>query len=277
MEIPRFATDLQSGIEVINRSGIDPYADIRKIESYTSAGNLTGYGVEIDHPEDGWKLAGTVSQNYLLIPNREVRDVAEAVLAASPFDFEEKRVFFDGKRFMSFYAAQNVVEEVSPGDEIGLGVMFRNSYDGSTAFEASICAIRLICSNGMISRQMFSRYRFKHAMQNIDWERGAEDALSIVKVAPQSLAAFGGAMRRLSERHMTDSRFREIRTEVIPNLPAVTWGRVVDQYVNKEESSAFGLLNAVTATLWHNPAQTVNDLQHNEYAVSRFVSYGNNN
>jgi hypothetical protein len=279
MEITNYNQLRSQEVDTINRSGIDPYAPIRKVESYTPSGNLTGYGIEIEDAREGnnWNLVGSVSPNYLLVSNEEVERVANRMLGGSAFQFRQARVFFDGKRFMSMYMTDDVTREVQAGDELGLGVMFRNSYDGSTAFELSICALRLICTNGMLSKKMFARYRFKHSLQNINWEQGAEEALALIHNAPSSLGHFASAMRSLASKDMKDSTFRNLRTSVIPDLPASVWGKVVDRYVSKEESTPFGLLNAATNVLWHNRQQTVQDLGHNEYVTGRFVEYANTN
>lgn len=256
----------------------DPYAPIRKDASKTSAGNITGYGIELEvQSEKGpqWELAGTVSPEYLLVPNQDIKRIGDDIVSASGLDWKEDRVIFDGRR----YARTLVVEteefhqELNVGDVYRFGLLQRNSYDGSIAASVSLFIERLVCSNGMVSSQYFAHHKFKHTLGNENWEEEMERALSIVKHAPATLTKFIGAMETLQSQKMDDNLLRQVRKGLIPNLPVTKWGEIMDRYLGHEEATVYGLLNAATRVLWHKSGSAMVNLSQNDYVVSNLLDW----
>ena len=219
-----------------------------------------GYTVRIADPdeESGWRECGVVSGDYLLIPNARVRDLAGEIAHRSGLPFEEDRTFFDGKRyFLGLTAKEAQTVEVKPGDVLGLSLGFWNSYDGSRAFSAGVYLTRLVCSNGMVAKSLFKEVRFRHGPGASEWESEVERTLGALRHAEGGIARFAMAARSLASMRMSSSRLREIRRDVLPNMPVTLWGKVVDRYLLEEELSGWGLLNAATAVTWHADRPTV--------------------
>jgi hypothetical protein len=131
-------------------NNLSPYAPIEKTPLYAADDMKSrGYSVRVqnEEAETGWSEISTVSEDYLLVPNREVRNMALEIARASPFEWSEEKVRFDGKRFSYALVADgdSYAREVTPGDVVNLGLLFRNSYDGSLKLSASMFAFRLIC------------------------------------------------------------------------------------------------------------------------------------
>ncbi|HMB90717.1 MAG TPA: hypothetical protein VKP65_07710, partial [Rhodothermales bacterium] len=82
---------------------IDPYVEIEKAPLFTpDQMQSRGYAVRIedDKKDSGWREVGLVSEDYLLVPNRQVRDMALEIAGRSGEAWHESKVFFDGKRFL---------------------------------------------------------------------------------------------------------------------------------------------------------------------------------
>lgn len=254
-----------------------PYAPIEKRRLQTADGmDSAGYTVRISDPdtESGWRECGIVSEDYLLIPNARVRDLAGEIAYRSGLGFEEDRTFFDGKRyFLGLTAREAQTVEVKPGDVLGLSLGFWNSYDGSRAFSAGVYLTRLVCSNGMVAKSLFKEVRFRHDPSASEWEKEVERALSALRYAEGGIARFAVAARALASMRVSSSRLREIRRDVLDKLPVTLWGKVMDRYLLEEELSGWGLLNAATAVTWHADRPTVSDFRHNEYAVSSLIEH----
>lgn len=254
-----------------------PYAPIEKRRLQTADGmDSAGYTVRIADPdeESGWRECGVVSGDYLLIPNARVRDLAGEIAYRSGLPFEEDRTFFDGKRyFLGLTAKEAQTVEVKPGDVLGLSLGFWNSYDGSRAFSAGVYLTRLVCSNGMVAKSLFKEVRFRHGPGASEWESEVERTLGALRHAEGGIARFAMAARSLASMRMSSSRLREIRRDVLPNMPVTLWGKVVDRYLLEEELSGWGLLNAATSVTWHADRPTVSDFRHNEYAVSSLIEH----
>ena len=100
---------------------MNPYADIRKVPLDYQGVQSSAYSVQTHdlNKEDRleWKEVGTVSNNYLLVPNNDVVDMAVSIVDKSGIDFEEDKVYFDGKRFViSYIAKDNPLGEVVVGE-----------------------------------------------------------------------------------------------------------------------------------------------------------------
>lgn len=255
----------------------DPYAAIEKRRLAAPDGmKSSAYTVRLADPADasGWREVGVVSESYLLVPNDDVRDLAYEVADRSGLGFEEERTFFDGRRYGLFLTArEHGLVEVAPGDAVGLGMAFQNSYDGSQRLAASLFIHRLACSNGMIVPTLFRRVAFKHDPSGAHWEQEVARALSMLTTAHLGLQRFAEAARALSAMRVTAGRLREVRRDVLAKLPVSTWGRVIDQFLAHEALDGWGLLNAASAVLWHDEKPTVATFRHNEYAATGLVEY----
>jgi hypothetical protein len=269
-------------VEVVNRASgdIQPFSKIKKRESTTSTGNLTGYGVELHDPshENDWRPTGTVGRNYLLVDNREVVDVAEHIIQESPFAQTPRKVFFDGKRFVYSLVFPNQEIEGPRGDDVTFGLQFRNSYNGSMKFRAELYAERLVCENGMTSKDHFAQHTFKHTVGNEGWDEEVEEAMSVLHSAPDRLDHFVSDLYALNDTTVTNTDLMELRSgsDGLGNLPVSRFGEVydalIDQGAGARECTAYDVLNAATNVLWHRD-RSVKDLEYNEGVVDQLTDY----
>ena len=86
---------------------LNPYSEIRTEPLITeeSGIRINKQSVMNKQPNkdtgiEEWKGVGTVSNNYLLINNSEVKDVAHEIAEGTALDWPEGKTFWDGKRFM---------------------------------------------------------------------------------------------------------------------------------------------------------------------------------
>jgi hypothetical protein len=268
-------------VEVVNRASgdIQPFSKIEKRASTTSTGNITGYGVEIYDPshENDWRGAGNVGRNYLLVDNREVVEVAQRIIEASPFAQAPRKVFFDGKRFVYslIFPSQDI--EGPRGDDVTFGLQFRNSYNGSMKFRAELYAERLVCENGMTSKDHFAQHTFRHTLGNERWDEEVEEAMSVLRTAPDRLDHFVSDLYALENTEITNEDVMSLRSgsNGLGKLPVSRFGEVYDQLIEETEArraTAYDVLNAATNVLWHRD-RSVKDLEYNEGVVNQLTNY----
>ena len=264
----------------INRTkgGTSPFVPIVKTPTYAeNSGNLTGYAVEIEDAaaETGYRHLGNVSAGYLLLPNDEVRALALEVAVRSGLPFKESRIFWDGARFAHVVDFLET-EEVAPGDEVGLSLVTRSSYDRSWRYECALMGKRFVCDNGALSGEFFARVAFRHtsaaAYEAGGWKDVVREGLALVDRAPEDLHRFAGGLRALKRAAMTDARLRAA-WRLFPSLGESTKGQVVSRYVAHEEPTLFGLFNAGTHVLWHRERMTAADFAHNEAFTGGLLRY----
>ena len=273
----------------INRtkSGISPFVPILKTPTYSqNSGTQSGFAVEIEDPgsETGYKHVGNVSQNYLLLSNEEVRDLAVEIAVQSGLPFKESRIFWDGSRFCHIVDFLET-EEVAPGDEVGLSLITRSSYDKSWRYESALMGKRFVCDNGALSGEFFARVSFKHlASQGASgvgpdegpkeesWKEIVRQGMSVIDQAPDNLDRFVSGLRALKSAEMTDARLREVWRS-IPTVGDSIKGQILSRYVEHEEPTLFGLFNAGTWLFSHREKMTAADFSNNDVFSSALLGY----
>ena len=273
------ATELD-GI-TINRtkSKIDPFIEIRKerlVDKLTGAPSRS-FAVWVPDPDaqEGWRHMGTVSESYLLLTNREVRQLALDVAEESGLPFRESRIFWDGARFAHIIDFTETQEEIAEGESVGLSLITRTSYDRSWKFEAALMGKRFVCDNGVLSGEFFARVSFKHTQNgggdNGEWKEIVKQGLSVVSHAGDNMERFVQGLRALKSQSMTDEHFRALWSKL--KLGDTLMGKIMRRYVKHEESTLYGLLNAGTNVFWHNQKMTSADFVNNDSFVTALLTY----
>ncbi|MEM7296869.1 MAG: DUF932 domain-containing protein [Bacteroidota bacterium] len=262
----------------INRTKnkIDPFVDIRKerlVDKLTGAPSKN-FGIWVPDPseEQGWKEMGVVSENYLLLTNKEVRGLALDIALESTFDHEESRIFWDGARFAHVIDFTDTKVEIAEGDEVGLSLITRTSYDKSWKFEAALMGKRFACDNGMLSGEFFAHVSFKHTGDSNRWKELVKQGLSIITHADNNMKRFVEGLRLLKKTSVNDELLRKVWFHQY-NLGDSNAGKILNRYLSSEEPTLYGLLNAGTNVFWHNQKMTGADFKHNSSFVTNLLQY----
>lgn len=237
-------------------NGVDPFAPILVTPTVSEhSGTPSGYAVELADPAEptGYRHVGTVSENYLLLPNAEVRALALDVAARTNLPYRESGLFWDGKRMMHTVDLLGHTEAVVPGDDHGLRLVTTTSYDKSWRYRCMLGVVRFQCSNGTVAGDWLASVDFKHVAapgtpRAESWAAVVRQAMDVVDRGPEDLDRFVGAMRALKRTRTTDRRLRAVWRS-LSALPDVAKGRIVGRYVAAEEPTLYGLYNAGTAAL----------------------------
>ena len=261
----------------------NPFAEIKKVPLYGDDLKSSAYSIQIKDELDyskPWNEVGIVSKDYMLVNNQHITDMVESVIKQSDIDFAIDKTFFNGKQFIRSYKAVDEIDaEVKVGDNLGVGVMVNNSYDGTTSGRFSIFAYRLLCKNGMMSKKIFQSYRFKHTNKHENWAEELEKAGEILQHAKTNVKQFAATCSKLTTDAITINDIGKIRKSYLPKLSVSAFGQVIDQIYNdeyyKEDQiiTSWDLLNACTHVLWHKEKQTVADYKNNDYVTTSLLNY----
>ena len=257
---------------------MNPYLPIRKVPLDYNGISSSAFAVQMQHsagkdtPNSEWKEVGVVGNSYMLLPNEEVKNAAHQVAEECKIDFVHDKTFFNGRNFVYSMKSSHVAGEVKEGDDVALGMQFWNSYDGSKAFGFAMMLYRLICTNGMMSKDHFNTYRFKHEPKSENWEENLEQVVANINslVAGSSkLDSLLHSFRRLSKSHVTTEELGRIRHNHLQEIPVSIWGQIVDRFTRgtKEDYSGWDLLNASTDLLWHKEKPTITTYGQNATIV----------
>ena len=253
------------------------YAPIRKVPLDYNGIKSSAFSVQLEDNKDGiseYKEVGVVRNKYLLIPNRDVKDLIDTLVADTGWDWEVAKEYFDGKKYVYTLMTRDLTKELDVGDTVGLGLNAWNSYDGSIAFHLRFMAFRLACLNGMMSNDTFFSYKFKHDSKSEGYEEEIKQAGEMFSRADDRLDVFAQNCNKLLTT-VDVSDLANIRKNYLSELPVTTFGKIADEFLLEDEykETAWDLTNAATRILWHNKKPTVSDYKQNQYVVDQMFKY----
>lgn len=112
--------------------------------------------------EDTGDILSVVSSKYQILEHKHVIEGVRSALDG--VDYQEKiQMGSNGRNFL--VTADLPMErsiEVQKGDILSLRIMARNSYDGTSAFQLMLGAVRLVCTNGMTGFTHAFQYSQRH-------------------------------------------------------------------------------------------------------------------
>ncbi len=250
---------------------------IRKVPLSDNMGNKSSaWSVQKEDVEKGWNEVGVVSDKYLLVENQQVEKLAHDIAESSGYNFTPDKTFWNGRQFMYSMVAKDYTDEVSVGDDVGLGIMFWNSYDGSTALQFKLYLQRLVCLNGMVSNDIFKSFRFKHDESSENYQEEIIEAAQIIESSRENVRYFINALRYLDKEELDFCKLSTIRQEHLSHVPTTLFGNIVDELLNYRplgKPTAYDLLNSSTKVLWHKKKSTKADFDHNASIVDSLVNY----
>ena len=170
-EIQAISGNTVDTLENVNGIKFDPFARIEIQQLINDDGfQSQARNVKVYNNDGKGVEAGVVGQNYLLIKNQEVHDKCSEIRLESGMEWEHDKIFFDGKRYRNVYKTQSLARTLDTGDVAFLMVTELNSYDGSTTAGFRVDFMILVCQNGMISPRYGWDSRFRHSLQNVNWQ-----------------------------------------------------------------------------------------------------------
>ena len=261
---------------------IHPYGEIRKVPLDYQGIKSTAYAVqrqELDNRRGlEWKECGIVGSNYLLVPNSEVKELADEIATESALTWEPMKTFFNGKQFAYFMQCKSDTTEIAKDDDIALGMAFWNSYDGSTALQFRTFLVRLVCTNGMITKDFMNLMKFKHNKTSEGYEDQIINAAKVVDNCGEDVETVAKRMRRMVETPVSLNDLAVLRNSTLGHLPVTLWGKISTHFLNKEserildgEVTMWDFYNACTDVLWHDEKPTVASFEHNQVITDKLL------
>jgi hypothetical protein len=262
---------------------IYPYSDIRKVPLDYEGITSSAFAVQRKDYQDKsgiekWKECGVVGSNYLLVPNSEVKDLANEIAMESKHQWEPMKEYFDGKRFLYFMQSKSETTEIAEGDDVSLGMGFWNSYDGSTALQFRTFLVRLICTNGMITKDFMNLMRFKHNNKSEGYEGEIINAAKVVDNCGEDIETVAKRMRKMVEMPVDLNELSVLRETHLSHIPVTLWGKISTHFLQKEsdkihhnEVTMWDFYNACTDILWHDEKPTMASFEHNQVITDKLL------
>ena len=207
----------------------------------------TGYKFIIR--EDTGEVISCMTNEYNLIKNEQVIDIASPIMNKYDAELKEVRTFSEGARSQWTWNFPNSTVDIGGGDMVNPTVTIRNSYDGSLEASATAGAFRLVCSNGMVIGIVLGRSSVKHSI----WTKDVDFEKIISSVVKKTGAIFTKDFPLLAE---TKVKTEDIAS-AIKMFPEQYTDTVVNYMLGNEISTYWDLLNAATWVATHNMKRKV--------------------
>jgi hypothetical protein len=219
------------------------------------------------------------SEDYQLITNQAVHDLAVEVINATGMTFEHvpsfgqghsMPIFWNGQRFVERWFTRDVSVPAPNGKGMfALGMQVENSYGGSSSVSFAFFGMHLLCSNQFHSGNMFATERFPHVSRtkggdlhtDLEWAKGrlTGQASEFGKVQPQlellqdtpvgGMQGFLDLRQRLHAETGVNTRDRQWLDELSGLGISQDVGLPMDNYSNVE--TYWALASAYTAVSTH--------------------------
>ena len=205
---------------------------------------------------DTGQVLGVTSDKYGLLLNTDLVKTVDEVLTNKGLDYERQiTVARDGATMYGRYEFPNELRKVQKvGDEMGMRITIRNSYDRTSFAGLELGMLRLVCTNGMKAMRRAFGFNQKHSRKlSLD---GVSDAIDR---AVKAFDEVGGEFTKLSEVPVNDT----IGDYVLKNL---TSDKILSEKLREEivkvwlnppfpedkKRNLYNLYNAGTAYLTHD-------------------------
>ena len=261
---------------------MNPYGNIRKVPlDYEGIKSTAQAEQRIGEDSEGrsfWKECGIVGSNYLLVPNSEVRDLANEIATESALTWEPMKTFFNGKQFAYFMQCKSKTTEIAKDDDIALGMAFWNSYDGSTALQFRTFLVRLVCTNGMITKDFMNLMKFKHNKTSEGYDRQIINAAKVVDNCGEDIETVAKRMRKMVATPLDLNELAYMRNHDLGYLPVTLWGKISTHFFNKNSDkildndvTMWDFYNSCTDVLWHDEKPTMASFEHNQVITDNLL------
>ena len=229
----------------------NPFAEVKQEPVEVGGDKVSKIGVRVQDDEGNWQLAGIQSAGWSLIKNSIAKDVGDNIMSRSPYDWEELKILWDGKKYAHYFITKQTVAEINAGGseenvrDIRLGMMMRNAYDGSGKFGMEMFACDYECTNQFVSRKRFGYFAIYHSEQD-SWK--IDDALQNLQIGAENLIAIAPRIQQLAETPLETQHL--ISAYKNTKIPQSKWGEVIER-LSIEQATLFGLYSALTYITSH--------------------------
>lgn len=226
-----------------------------------AADNINGWVDQRDRRfirTQGGHVRAFLSDKYRVLDHMQV--IKAAGEEAAQYGAKVAKCELTDTRLYMKLIVPHSIAEIRQGDKLVQGIVFSNSEVGAGSFRAEPFAMRLICKNGMIGMDTFSRIHLGSKMDEGIWKSSDTENLETQTIYSQVKdlvkATFDPVQFNIWMDHLKQT------TEVKLNKPSDAVRNIVTEYkipefkteeimnalVSEGDPTQYGLINAITAT-----------------------------
>lgn len=239
----------------------NPFADV-EISPVMVAGETIPSKIAVRVKQDDGIFSNKpyiMSSDYRLIKNDIVHQALLDIMSRHGGEWTALKTMWDARRYAMFFISREAIA----GSDLRVGILGRNSYDGSCIFSIEIFACHMACTNQYHDRNRFGYFAIRHTGK-LDFD--FDDALKNISAGAKNVVAI---MPKLDGMKAVQIGVPDITHAVqnLPSFPTSKWGSVLNKL---EDMSVFSFFQAMTNVATHEMAG-FNALSVNEDVVKFFL------
>lgn len=189
---------------------------------------------------------GIVSDKYAFMEHKVVVDGFRKALKGQEVK-ESISLQRNGAQLFMKYTFPRVQGEVQKGDIVGMQLLARNSYDGSSKLQLSLGAVRLVCENGMVMNKSFMEFSQKHIGQDSTLE--IEEVSDKIGALVHKFEEVMPLMTQMSRKKMADDEKMFDPKKL--KLPSYLMKIAEEEYNRAGDKTVWGFYNGLTYAITH--------------------------
>lgn len=244
------------------KQSANPFYTVESVPSYMQLpdGTFAPDGFITNRRTDTMEVLGKVTERYGIIQNSDLINAAEDAFKAKGLTNYTRNVVVtgEGQKMFATYDFRDHTRKLKVGDDVGMRLTVKNSFDGVIRGAFDLGMLRLLCSNGMVTLEREVGMTQKHssgvnvsfitdALQTAieRWDKSVVtfDTLSDIVVTQEQGR---NILARFEQDKVLSGKLRE-SIELIWNAPT---------HREDQARNLFNLYNAVTQHITHDVAPT---------------------
>ena len=258
---------------------IDPFREVVKIPQVDKE---TGYhfgDYHIYFEDDRKNKLGKVSEQYLIIDNKELSTRFEEARDRVDGEWKLQSIWCNGSQFRESWVKPHTSRMLAEvGHTLEEVYEVTNSYNGTLKASFMRYARILECQNGWISKKLTNSISFKHNQNNIDWDRQVDNfALAMVGDGSKSFMDSMEANINKLALPIDHKMLANYRNNYLPvsELGSGVYGQMMDKYWLDGKHTLFDLAQAGTYITTHRDKIKKADFDNNSKIVDSCIAFAN--
>jgi hypothetical protein len=238
-----------SGTAVEKSVFSNPFADIDMQPVQVAGEDVAKVAVRVKDDKGEYRVAGILGKDYTVYKNSLVRDVVSDIMTRSGMLWKNLKTLWDGKKYIDYFHTEEPITAIKNGATypLHLGMMARNSYDGSSKLGLEFFIMNQICANQYIARKQMGYFAIRHTGDN---GFDVNDALQNISEGATRLTQFAPRLEHFISQDLTVADITAAANADL--IPASHWGTALST-LDKEVDAGkiFGLYQALTFVTSH--------------------------
>jgi phage/plasmid-like protein (TIGR03299 family) len=209
--------------------------------------------------KDTSQFLGAVTGQYNIIQNDNIFQAAQSLQKEGlDLQYKDSNYFNGGKSvFASFNLPQHRLDIINVGDIVETKLIIRALHDGSGSFTFKLCALRLVCTNGMTALKEQALFSVRHTAT---YNNRLGKSKDVVGIATTGINEFNQLMNCFAKTKLNVSQVGEIVKNTfaneegdLSNIAINKASLILEKFENndndtfkKQRNTAYALLNAFT-------------------------------